>query len=203
MPLIKAQAHSAPADEIAPPPLAALIAGLDSPTPSQRRAAVRALDAHEDGLAPLCARIAVEAAPSVREALMAALIRRAAPSVVAALLSLLRDGSPAQRNAALEGLAAMPDQVVPHVAALLRDADSDVRIFTANLLSVLPHPRAAAWLVEALGDAHPNVCAAAVDGLAEIGDAGALPALAALPARFPEDPFIAFAVELALQRIGR
>lgn len=127
----------------------------------------------------------------------------APPPLVAALLPLLRDGTPVQRNAALEALAVMPEHVAPHVAALLRDPDSDVRIFTANLLSVLPHPKAAAWLVEALADPHANVCAAAVDGLAEIGDARALPVLAALPARFPDDSFLAFAVQLASQRIGQ
>lgn len=203
MALIKAR-RAAPNDaaEGTPLTLDALVAQLDSPIASERRAAVRALDAHEDGIPALCARVAAEVAPSVGEAIMAALVRRASPAVVAALLPLLRDGTPVQRNAALEALAVMPEHVAPHVAALLRDDDSDVRIFTANLLSMLPHPEAATWLVEALADPHANVCAAAVDGLAEIGDARALPALAALPARFPDDSFLAFAVQLASQRIG-
>ncbi|TCP29656.1 HEAT repeat domain-containing protein [Sphingomonas sp. BK235] len=203
MALIKTSRPDPARASAAAPALDALVAQLASPVAAERRAAVRALDAHPDGIAPLCARLAAEPAPSVREAMLAALVRRAAPAAVTALLPLLRDGSPAQRNAALEALALMPDLVAPHVAALLRDRDSDVRIFTVNLLGVLPHPEAARWLVEALDDAHPNVCAAAVDGLAEIGDARALPALAALPARFPEDGFLAFAVQLACQRIAQ
>ena len=176
---------------------------LASPTASERRAAVRVLEAHDDGCAPLCARIADETAPSVREAIMAALIRRRSPVVVAALLPLLRSEQPPVRNAALEGLAAMPDDVAPHIEHLLRDPDSDVRIFTVNLLHVLPHPRAASWLMMALADDHANVCAAAIDGLAEIGGADALAALADVPGRFPGDSFIAFAVQVAAQRIGQ
>jgi len=204
VPLVKA-----PIDTPAEPSAAAactladLVELLASPSGADRRAAVRGLEAQADGVAPLCARLAEENAPSVREAIMAALIRRRSPEVVTALLPLLRSEGAPQRNAALEGLAAMPDEVAPHVEQLLRDPDDDVRIFTANLLSVLPHPRAAAWLVAALDDAHVNVCAAAIDGLAEIGDETALPALLALPDRFPGDSFIAFAVQVAAQRINR
>ncbi|GAA3725315.1 HEAT repeat domain-containing protein [Sphingomonas cynarae] len=205
MPLVKADT-----DTHTPPPtvetvdaLPALVALLASDQAADRRAAVRALEARDDGIAPLCARIAEETVPSVREAIMAALIRHRSPAVVAALLPLLRSEMPPLRNAALEGLAAMPDEVAPHIDQLLRDPDSDVRIFTANLLHVLPHRRAADWLRTALADDHANVCAAAIDGLAEIGGEDALPALAAVPARFPDDSFIAFATRIAVERIGR
>ena len=204
MPLVKADIETdtrpvAPAVDGLPQ----LIAQLASPVAAERRAAVRAAEARDDGIVPLCARIAEETAPSVREAIMAALIRRRSPVVVAALLSLLRSEQPPLRNAALEGLAEMPDEVGPHIVGLLRDPDSDVRIFAANLLHVLPHPQAATWLMTALSDDHPNVCAAAIDGLAEIGDEDALPVLATVAERFPGDSFIAFAVQVATQRIGR
>lgn len=205
MPLVKADPEpDAPqAPVAATDTLSHSVALLASASAADRRAAVRALEALDDGLAPLCARIAGETVPSVREAVLAALIRRRSPTVVAALLPLLRSESTPVRNAALEGLAAMPDEVAPHIEELLRDRDSDVRIFTANLLHVLPHRQAADWLQMALADDHPNVCAAAIDGLAEIGSEDALPALAAVPDRFPEDAFLAFAVQVAVQRIGR
>ena len=38
--------------------------------------------------------------------------------------------------------------------------------------------------------------------LAELGDEGSRAALAELPARFPGEPFIEFAVKAALARIG-
>lgn len=204
MPLVKAPIDNVaePSDEMAGS-LAYLVEQLAAPSGADRRAAVRGLETRDDGVAPLCARLAQETAPSVREAIMAALIRRRSPAVVTALLPLLRSEGAPQRNAAIEALAAMPEEVAPHIEQLLHDPDSDVRIFTANLLSVLPHPRAAAWLLDALADTHVNVCAAAIDGLAEVGDEAAVPALLALPARFPGDSFIAFAVQVAVQRIGQ
>jgi hypothetical protein len=65
------------------------------------------------------------------------------------------------------------------------------------------HPQAPRWLEAVLrSDPHVNVCAAAVEGLAEMGGPASRPALAALPERFPGEPFIAFAVQAALSRIG-
>ncbi len=55
-------------------------------------------------------------------------------------------------------------------------------------------------LVETDKDA--NVCAAAIEVLSEIGDAAALPHLARCRARFPDDPFIRFAVQAAAERIA-
>jgi HEAT repeat protein len=203
--LVKAEPDT---DTLPPPATAAdtlprLVALLASSNAADRRAAVHGLEVLDDGIDPLCRRIAEEPVPSVREAIMAALIRRRSPTVAAALLPLLRSELPPLRNAALEGLAAMPDEVAPHIEQLLRDPDSDVRIFTANLLHVLPHKRAADWLQIALADDHANVCAAAIDGLAEIGGEEALPALVAVADRFPGDDFIAFAAQIAIQRIGR
>jgi HEAT repeat protein len=50
-------------------------------------------------------------------------------------------------------------------------------------------------------DPSANVCAAAVEVLAEIGGESALPALAHCAERFPADPFLAFAVEMATRQI--
>lgn len=204
MPLVKAPVRNAIAAPPAPPPLSFddALAQIESAIGSERRAAVHVLETRPAGIAALCARFPAEKAPSVREAILAALIRRRSPEVVAAMLPLLRSEQPLLRNSALEALAAMPDEVAPHVDALLQDPCSDVRIFTANLLSVLPHPRACEWLLVALADDHQNVAAAAIDGLAEIGDPSAVGPLHALCARFPDNEFIAFAARIALDRIG-
>lgn len=203
MPLIKARSHAGDGDPAAPDD-AAPVSGdalLAAPTAGERRAAVRALEGSVDGQAALCRRLAVETAASVREAILAALIRHRSPAIAAALLPLLRTEEAPLRNAAIEALAEMPDEVAPHVEALLVDPDSDVRIFAGNMLGVLPHPRAGEWLLTALADSHVNVCAAAIDGLAEIGDPATADALKAVPARFPDNSFIAFAVRVALGRI--
>ncbi|WP_028966452.1 HEAT repeat domain-containing protein [Sphingomonas phyllosphaerae] len=203
MPLIKARSHPADDDLVvhdATDP-AEMEAALAAPTASARRAAVHRLEDSADGQAALCRRLAEETSASVREAILAALIRHRSPAIAAALLPLLRTEDAALRNAAIEALAEMPDEVAPHIDALLADADSDVRIFAGNMLGVLPHPRAAEWLLKALADDHVNVCAAAIDGLAEIGDPATAAALEAVPARFPGNSFIAFAVRVAVRRI--
>jgi len=46
-----------------------------------------------------------------------------------------------------------------------------------------------------------NVCAGAVDVLAEAGDASALPALGRCAARFPGEIFLGFAIRVATQRL--
>lgn len=124
-------------------------------------------------------------------------------AVVCGLLPCLRSEDAALRNGVIEALQRMPDALVPHIRPLLEDEDSDVRIFAVNVLGALAHPQAPRWLEAVLRcDPHVNVCAAAVEGLAELGDAASVPALGALPARFPAEPFIAFAVQAALARIG-
>ncbi len=47
----------------------------------------------------------------------------------------------------------------------------------------------------------PNVCAAAVDALAEIGGAEALPVLTRCKERFAATPFLEFAIKIAIDRI--
>lgn len=203
MPLIKARSHDADDDPAAPDAAGPADADtlLAAATASERRAAVHALENSVDGQAALCRRLAIEPSASVREAILAALIRQRSPAIAAALLPLLRAEEAPLRNAAIEALAEMPDEVAPHVEALLADPDSDVRIFAGNMLGVLPHPRAAEWLLTGLADEHVNVCAAAIDGLAEIGDPATAAALEAVPARFPGNSFIDFAVRVAVRRI--
>jgi len=108
----------------------------------------------------------------------------------------------ALRNGAIEALQEMPDAVAPHLQQLLSDADSDVRIFAVNILAVLRHLRAPEWLAAVIrSDTHVNVCAAAIDGLAEVGSPEALNDLADLRRRFAGNAFMEFAIDAAMSRI--
>jgi hypothetical protein len=49
---------------------------------------------------------------------------------------------------------------------------------------------------------HPNVCAAAVEVLAEVGTRDAVPTLEACAQRFSNTPFLPFAISTALARIS-
>ncbi len=198
MPLVKRpQATAVPAS---PAPLAGAeaLAALHAPDPALRRAAARALGEGGEA-APLAAALATESDARVREALFTALIRLGA---AAELLPLLRSEEAGLRAGAVEALQALPDQVFPHLPALLADPDPDIRILAAEVARSQPAERATALLSRALEtESHPNAGAAAVEVLAELGTPDAVPALRAAAARFERDPFLPFAISAALARI--
>jgi HEAT repeat protein len=170
---------------------------------SVRRWAARDLAAYPETAAIVCQRLMVEHDPSVRAVLFSSAARHGGPTVVAALVGLLRSEDAALRNGAIEVLAGLPEAVAPHVERLLNDADSDVRIFTVNLLGDLHHASVPQWLAQVLThDPAVNVVGAALEVLAEVGCAQSLPALRAAAERFAENAYISFAVDLAIERIG-
>ncbi len=184
--------------------VAGLTAQLADADAAVRRWAARDLaEADTADAAPvLCVQLVRETDASVREALFTSLARLGGEPVVAGVLPLLRSEEPALRNGTIELLAQLPDATVPHVQALLADADADVRIFAVNLLGALPHPQVPQWIAQVLeGETEPNVVGAALEVAAEVGGLDTLPALRALAARFPQDPFIGFAAALAVERI--
>ena len=86
---------------------------------------------------------------------------------------------------------------------LLADPDSDVRLLSCELVRGLPEGEANRLLCDLLErETEKNVCAAAVEVLAEIGRPEALPALARCAERFAGDPFLAFGIKVATDRIG-
>lgn len=180
-----------------------LLAQLTDADPAVRRWAARDLAAHASAAAAVCERLVVETDASVRAALLSTATRLGGPVVVQAMVQLLRSEDPAMRNGAIEVLASAPDAVAPHIDHLLADADSDVRIFTVNLLGELRHPNVLRWLTQVLHtEAQVNVVGAALEVLAEVGGVESLPALQAARQRFADDAYIGFCVDLALERIG-
>ncbi len=178
------------------------IAQFSAPDPALRRRAVRALDSGAKSIDALIAQLGKETAPSVRSAIFNALANAATPRAVESLLLQLRSEDAALRNGAIDALQTLPQLVGPHVERLLADPDPDVRISAVSILSALAHPDIPKWLADVVRrDANVNVCAAAVDALAEAGDEAAVEAIAALPQRFPGVPYIAFAVAAAVRRI--
>ena len=202
MPLVRAASGRRAPEPPASPDPGAMLAALRGGSPAERREAARGLGASPQAAGELCARLGAEPDASVRTAILTSLIRQRSPAAVAGLLPCLRSDDAALRNAAIEALQAMPEALEPHVDSLLADPDSDVRIFAVNVLAALPHAGVPAWLEGVVRtDCHVNVCAAAADALAGAGDECSVPALAALPARFPCDPFVAFAAAAAIRRI--
>ncbi len=182
--------------------LPGLLAALKTGDAEQRRWAARDLAAHPPAAATLGAQLLAERDASVREALFTSLATHASDEAANALLPLLRSEDAGLRNGAIEALAAMPGVTGQRIAALLRDADPDVRIFTVNLLGDLRHAQVPRWLVEVLEhEPAVNVVCAAIEVLAEVGGAEHLVALDAAARRFAADPFVGFAASVAADRI--
>jgi HEAT repeat protein len=178
------------------------VADLTSGDTSMRRRAAQALAGMPDAVTMICAHLANEQSLSVRSIILTGLIVHKSPAVVRGLLPLLGSEDPNLRNGAIEALQQMPDEVAPHVEAMLADPNSDVRIFAVDVLSALPHPMVPEWLRRVVTtDRHVNVCAAALDALAEAGQPEVIPALEDLADRFADVAFIQFAVDAAVRRI--
>lgn len=185
-----------------PRDLAGLSAALTDPDPLARRWAARDLADYPESSRALVARLAAESEPSVTQVILTSLTLIGDETAVAGLTQCLRSEDAMLRNAAIEAMKQLPDEVAPWMGRLLDDPDPDVRIFAVDILESLRHPQVEDWLIRVItGDPHVNVCATAVDLLGEVGSERAVPALLALEQRFADEPYIQFAADLALERI--
>jgi HEAT repeat protein len=176
---------------------------LDSPDADSRWTAARALAGQADAVPALAVAIAREPIPRVREAMMTALIRIGNAASIEVLLPYLRSQDASVRAAAIEALQALPDAIAPFMAPLLNDGDSDVRLLATELARNMEGSEATSLLCELIDhEHHPNVCAAAIDVLTEVGTPDALPTLERCAVRFAATPFLPFAVAVAMSRIS-
>lgn len=200
MPLIRREASKPPAQAL---DAAKLSAALTDGTNDERWAAARAAAELPDGLTVLSDALSRETNPRVREAIFTSLARIRKPESAEAVLPYLRSDDADLRAAALDALRAMPDATAPHISRLLNDGDPDVRLLACELVRNQPVGDVNRLLRGILvTEKQANVCAAAVDVLAEAGGPELLPLLAECAARFPTDPFLSFAIQMASERIG-
>jgi two-component system chemotaxis response regulator CheB len=191
-----------PAHAPRPRTSAALRDALRSADPDMRWNARATLGADPAMSARWRPRSSTEPVPRVREAIMTALMRIGTRTASEALLPICAAGR-GRRGAAIEALQALPDATAPFLSALLQDADSDVRILRSSSCVACRPQRRRACLCEVLAhEPHPNVCASAIDALAEVGTRDALPALEACARRFADTPFLPFAMSIAVARIS-
>ena len=177
------------------------LAAIEDADASVRRDAAHGLGhaAFPGAEAALARRLQAEGDAGVREAILTALARIGTPDAAAALVPFLDREDAALRNAVLESLQQMPAEVAAAaLLPLLDHADADLRIFAVQGLGGLAHPGGADWLEAVMErDTDVNVCLAAVEALAEAGSPEAMAGLEALARRFPDDAFVAFAVDAA------
>ena len=200
MPLIR-KPDDVPAPPSAPD-LEAARGGLRSSEADQRWRAARALAAFPEAAEILGEAAATEVDPRVREAMFTSLARIGAAESLSALVPHLRADDAQRRTAAMDALRAMPGALGEALPGLLGDEDADVRLLACDLVRELRSAEATALLIPVLeADPEVNVCAAAVDVLAEVGAPNALPALRRCAERLA-DPFLDFAIRIACERLG-
>ncbi|MEP9378153.1 HEAT repeat domain-containing protein [Aquabacter sp. CN5-332] len=184
----------------APPPSHA---GLTSGTSEERWAAARAAANSAGNVAALEAALSEERDPRVREAIFTSLALINTDESVRAVLQHVRSDDARVRTGALDALRAMPERTAGHLPALLSDPDSDVRLLACELCRSVPLAQMHEMLGRLLAtESEANVCAAAVDVLADCGGREMLPALSQCANRFGNDPFLAFSIKVAIQRIA-
>jgi len=183
--------------------VAGLMAGLADDDADVRRWSALDLAHHPEATGALVGRLEVEADRAVRDAVLTTLAGFDSLEAAAGLAPHLRSEDAALRTAVVSALAGMPTAAPSVVPALLDDADPDVRILTVMVLGQLRAQQVPGWLLEVLRtDEHPNVCAAALAELAELVEPSMAGVVAAVAARFPDDPFLAFTADALLDRLG-
>lgn len=199
MPLIRKTPVTPPAPPADP---AAMLALLANGTDDERWAAARAAPGLPGGTQALGAAIARERNPRVREAMFTGLARVATAASIELLLPFIGSDDAQLRTGALDALRAMKETVAPYVPRLFADDDADVRLLACEIVLNLPAESAARLLCDLLEtELQPNVCAAAIEVLTEVGGSAALPVLARCEERFRATPFLAFSIKIAADRI--
>ncbi|QJP13254.1 HEAT repeat domain-containing protein [Starkeya sp. ORNL1] len=202
MPLIRKNTVSASPE--APFDLEAARSALGHGNVEERWRAARALLAMPGGVTIAGAALAGESDARVREVIFTGLARSPTVEGAEILLALLRSDDVGLRTGSLDAMRTMPDLVAARLPALLADADPDVRLLSCELVRGLPAGEATRLMCELLErEDQPNVCAAAVDVLAEIGEPQAQPVLELCAERFAGSPFLAFAIEIAVKRLRK
>lgn len=182
-------------------PFETLVDALGSADPDERRRAARELDATPAAVDPLALRLGDESDPAVQDACLTSLMSIGTEAAVRRLLPLLRSEDARLRNGVIEVLTQLPRETLGPASELLRDEDADVRVLSVNLLRALPDASIPDLLLETgERDPHPNVVAAALEGLVDLvarRDATHSDRIAGIGARFPGEPYLAFLAKLA------
>lgn len=179
-----------------------VLQSLASPSADQRWAAAREAVKIQGADTVLAAALRTEEDPRVREAMYTSLAQIGTTAAVDAVISLLRSDDANLRTGALDTLRIMVVQAHDLLPRLLGDQDVDVRILSCELARSLDDAEAT-WLMCGVlaTDPEVNVCAAAVDVLAEVGSADAVPVLRDCALKFRGSSFLAFAIKVVIDRL--
>jgi len=179
-----------------------LLEQLNAETPVERRWAARDLAQHPESVFALCDRLLVEKDTIVKEMIFTSLITINTPECIDGLFTLLRNEDADLRNGAADALKVLSDTVAARLHDLLADDDVDVRIFAVNILASLRNTNVIDWLLQVIRhESDVNVCATVIDVIRELDATEAIPDLSLLKEKFHSEPFILFAVDMALGQL--
>lgn len=80
-------------------------------------------------------------------------------------------------NSILQILSTTNIDIIPALKEMLKDKDSDVRLYTIQLVQTLKDPKVEDLLIQALSDENPNVVFSAIEGLGKIKSQKGIPYL--------------------------
>lgn len=200
MPLIR---RGPPGTSDSQPQATEFTAGLSDVNPETRWRAARALGEDPSSVPQLAKALATESSPQVREAIFTSLVLIRTGASARATAEFMRSDDASLRGGALDALIAMPEVAQPLLPGLLADMDPDVRILSSELARSMP-PEVATQMLSFLlqTETEVNVCGAAVDVLAEVGTPEAIGPMLACKSRFPDEAFLGFAIDDAIERAG-
>ena len=200
MPLIRKPVNR-PADER--PDSGETLKSLSDADANRRWRAARDAADLDGGDAALATALLIEKDPRVREAMFTSLARLGTPAAVEAIISRLRSDDAGLRSGALDALRIMIPQIHDLLPRLLTDQDTDIRILSCELARSLESAEASLLLCRVLDhDPEANVCAAAVEVLAEVGGPEAMVSLQNCALKFGGSPFLSFAIKAVIDRLA-
>ncbi|QBP75628.1 HEAT repeat domain-containing protein [Herbaspirillum huttiense] len=183
---------------------ATALASLQAADPALRRSAAQTLAGQPEAVPVILDALERESSLAVRTALLDSLAATPGDEAVQALAGCLRSEDAWLRNAAIDLLRGMPEQVAPVIAHMLIDPETDIRILAVGILDTLRHARVEDWLLQLIdAETDVNVCGAALEVLTTIGTPAAIGPVTTLMRRFADEPYITFAGRLLLNRLGR
>jgi HEAT repeat protein len=176
---------------------------LTDPDCDRRWRAARDAADLDGGDTALAAALLIETDPRVREAMFTSLARLGTPVAVEAIISRLRSDDSGSRSGALHALRIMIPHMHDLLPRLLADPDADIRILSCELARSMEGTEATQLLCRVLeDDPEANVCAAAVEVLAEVGGPEALASLRKCALKFAGSPFLSFAIQVVIERLS-
>jgi HEAT repeat protein len=198
MPLIKRGPPGAPEGERTD-----IAAGLSAVSEQARWSAAREAGADPSSVPQLAKALAEETSPQVREAIFTSLVRIRTEASARTAAEMMRSDDAALRSGAIDALCAMPEMTQRILPGLLADMDPDVRLLSCELARSMAPDAAMQMLVFLLKtETEVNVCGAAIDVLAEVGTLDAVGPMLACKSRFPDEAFLGFAIDDAIERAG-